>query len=69
MDIDLIHRPKNPKVLPNVLSRQEVKKILEVPTFLKHKAMLSLIYSCGLRCGEVLRLKLEHVDSKRNIFL
>ena len=69
MDIDLIHRPKNPKVLPNVLSRQEVKKILEVPTFLKHKAMLSLIYSCGLRCGEVLRLKLEHVDSKRNILL
>ncbi len=69
IDIDLIHRPKLPKLLPNVLSKQEVKRILEVPTFLKHKAMLSLIYSCGLRCGEILRLKLEDVDSKRNILL
>lgn len=31
--------------------------------------MLSLIYSCGLRCGELLRLKPEHVDSKRNILI
>ena len=31
--------------------------------------MLSLIYSCGLRCGEMLRLKPEHIDSKRNILI
>ena len=69
MDIDLIHRPKRQQILPNVLSKQEVKKILEAPSFIKHKAMLSLIYSCGLRCGEILRLKPEHVDSKRNILI
>ena len=69
MDIDLIHRPKRQQILPNVLSKQEVKKILEAPSFIKHQAMLSLIYSCGLRCGEILRLKPEHVDSKRNILI
>ncbi len=31
--------------------------------------MLSLIYACGLRCGELLRLKPEHVDSKRNLLI
>lgn len=69
IDIDLIHRPKRQKLLPNVLSKDEVKAILDAPQFLKHKAMLSLIYSCGLRCGELLRLKPEHIDSKRNILI
>lgn len=69
IDIDLIHRPKREKLLPNVLSKEEIKAILDAPQFLKHKAMLSLIYSCGLRCGELLRLKPEHVDAKRNILI
>ncbi len=69
IDVALIHRPKRAKVLPNVLSKEEVKLILEAPKFLKHKAMLSLIYACGLRCGELLRLKPEHVDAKRNILI
>jgi integrase/recombinase XerD len=64
---ELIHRPKSPKLLPNVLSKEEVKAILDAPTNLKHKAMLSLIYSCGLRCGELLRLTLTNIDSKRGI--
>lgn len=66
---DLIHRPKRNKELPNVLSKEEVKLILSVLTNRKHKAMLSLIYSCGLRCGELLRLKPEHVISQRNVLL
>jgi integrase/recombinase XerD len=69
IDIELIHRPKRERVLPNVLSKEEVKKILGAPKNLKHQAMLSLIYSCGLRCGEVLRLKPEHLLSERNILL
>ena len=69
IDIDLIHRPKREKLLPNVLSKEEVKAILDAPQFLKHKAMLSLIYSCGLRCGELLRLKPEHIDANRNILI
>ena len=67
IEIEKIHRPKRAKVLPNVLSKEEVKLILEAHSNIKHRAMLSLIYSCGLRCGELLALKPEHIDSKRNI--
>lgn len=69
MNVDLIYRPKNPKLLPNVLSKEEVKAILSVQSNIKHKAMLSLIYSCGLRCGELLKLKLTDVDSKRGLLI
>lgn len=69
IDATLIHRPKREKVLPNVLSKEEIKAILEAPSNLKHKAMLSVIYSCGLRSGELIRLKPEHIDSKRNILI
>ena len=69
IEIEKIHRPRRAKVLPNVLSKEEVKIILEVHANLKHKVMLSLIYSCGLRCGELLALKPVHIDLKRNIVL
>lgn len=69
MDIDRVHRPKRAKVLPNVLSKEEVKLILEAHSNVKHKMMLSLIYSCGLRCGELLALKPSDIDSKRNVVL
>ncbi len=69
MDEVLIHRPKREKKLPNVLSKEEVKLILNAHSNIKHKAMLSLIYSCGLRCSELLALKPVHIDSKRNILL
>ena len=69
IEVDKIHRPKREKVLPNVLSKEEVKAILEAHSNLKHKMMLSLIYSCGLRCGELLALQPVHIDSKRNIVL
>lgn len=69
LDIDKVHRPKRAKTLPNVLSKEEVKMILEAQLNVKHKMMLSLIYSCGLRCGELLALKAENIDSKRNIIL
>ncbi len=67
--VELIHRPKREKRLPNVLSKEEVKAILEAHSNIKHKAMLSLIYSCGLRCSELLNLKPEHIDSKRGLVI
>ena len=67
IDVELIHRPRREKVLPNVLSKEEVKAILNAHVNIKHKMMLSLIYSCGLRCGELLALHPVHIDSKRNI--
>ncbi len=60
---------KKPKILPNVLSKEEVQQILRALENIKHKAMLCLIYSCGLRRSELLNLKFEHVDSKRGILL
>ncbi|MCW2120965.1 tyrosine-type recombinase/integrase [Flavobacterium sp. 7A] len=69
MLVDKIHRPKRAKVLPNVLSKEEVKLILEAHSNLKHRTMLSVIYSCGLRCGELLALRPHDIDSKRNIVL
>jgi integrase/recombinase XerD len=69
IEVDKIHRPKRAKVLPNVLSKQEIKLILNAHSNIKHKMMLSLIYSCGLRCGELLALEPVHIDSKRNLVL
>jgi integrase/recombinase XerD len=66
---ELIHRPKREKLLPNVLSKEEVKMILEAPTNTKHRTMLSLIYSAGLRSGELLALKPTHIDSKRGVII
>lgn len=69
IEVDKIERPKKPKTLPNVLSKGEVKNILEAHANMKHKMMLSLIYSCGLRCSELLQLRPIDIDSKRNIVL
>ncbi|WP_417431860.1 site-specific tyrosine recombinase/integron integrase [Halpernia sp.] len=69
IEIEKIHRPKKEKLLPNVLSKEEVKAILEAHRNLKHKVMLSLVYSCGLRRSELLHLKPHDIDSKRNIVI
>ena len=49
IDIEKTHRPRRAKVLPKVLSKEEVKLILEAHSNIKHKTILSLIYNCGLR--------------------
>lgn len=69
VEIELIHRPRREKKLPNVLSKEEVKAILDAPVNLKHRAMLSLIYSCGLRRSELLNLRLRDIDSNRKLVL
>jgi integrase/recombinase XerD len=69
LDVELIYRPKREHVLPNVLSKEEVRAILNAHSNIKHKAMLSLIYSCGLRRSELLNLKLNDIDSKRGLVI
>ncbi|WP_017259274.1 tyrosine-type recombinase/integrase [Pedobacter arcticus] len=69
INVDKIYRPKRDKLLPNVLSKEEIKKILNAHTNIKHKAMLCMIYSCGLRRSELLRLKPNDIDSKRNLVI
>lgn len=69
LDIEKVHRPRREKLLPNVLSKEEIKSILEAHSNIKHKAMLSMIYSCGLRRSELLNLKTTDIDSKRNVVI
>jgi site-specific recombinase XerD len=64
------HRPRHDKRLPTVLSKQEVKRILECEGNPKHRLLLMLAYSSGLRVSEVVSLKREHVDlSRKTIFI
>lgn len=69
IDLEAIHRPRREQKLPHVISKEEVKLILEAPRNLKHRAMLSLIYACGLRRSELLNLKPVHIDSKRKLLI
>ncbi|WP_407267616.1 tyrosine-type recombinase/integrase [Tenacibaculum maritimum] len=67
IEIDTLNlqRPKKEKRLPMVLSLEEVKQLLDATHNLKHKTLLSLIYSAGLRIGEAINLKVSDIDSKR----
>jgi integrase/recombinase XerD len=65
IEIDKIHRPKREKTLPNVLSKEEVLKIIDSTENLKHKTLLALIYSAGLRISEALNMKPKDIDSVR----
>jgi integrase/recombinase XerD len=67
--VEKIYRPKTQKLLPNVLSKEEIKKILLAHSNIKHKTMLSLIYSCGLRRSELINLKIHDINSDRNIVI
>jgi site-specific recombinase XerD len=60
-----ISRPKRPKKLPVVLSMEEVQRVLNVVVNLKHRCLLMVTYSSGLRVSEVVRLKPEDVDGER----
>nr|WP_181411724.1 tyrosine-type recombinase/integrase [Bradyrhizobium arachidis] len=53
--------------LPPVLSPEEVKRVLTMATRLKAQAMLTLAYGCGLRAGEVVRLRAGDIDSAQMI--
>ncbi len=56
-------RPRKSKTLPKVLSMEEVAKILDTTNNIKHKAILSTIYGCGLRISECINLRIEDIDS------
>jgi integrase/recombinase XerD len=63
---DLVRQPRGRK-LPVVLTREEVHAILTNIRVLRHRACLTLIYSCGLRIGEGTTLKVNQIDSQRMV--
>lgn len=63
--VDDIPRPKIERKLPDVLSPMEVQRILNSVKNMKHRMLLLLTYSAGLRVSEVVRLKLNNIDEDR----
>ena len=65
--IDKIPYAKKSKSLPIVLSVDEIQKMFSVCDNLKHKVILGLLYSCGLRVSELINLKWQHIDRSRMV--
>ncbi|MBK7883492.1 MAG: tyrosine-type recombinase/integrase [Chitinophagaceae bacterium] len=65
MKFKYIEYPKADKKLPIVLSVEEIQKMFSVCENLKHKVILSLLYSAGLRVSELINLKWQHIDRSR----
>ena len=62
-----IYHLREPQKIPLVMSPDEMRRLLAVATSLKARVLLSLSYGCGLRAGEVVRLKVKHIDRAQNI--
>ncbi|MFY0714330.1 site-specific integrase [Seonamhaeicola sp. NFXS20] len=60
-----IERPRKQKKLPVVLSKTEIHQLINATSNIKHKCILSLLYSAGLRRSELINLKIEDIDSSR----
>lgn len=62
-----VPRPRRDRRLPSVLSQKEVARLLGQSRNPKHRALLMLLYSAGLRVGEVVRLRMEDLDVDRGL--
>jgi len=61
------HRPRHDKRLPAILSKEEIVNVLRLERNPKHRLLLMLVYSSGLRVSEVVALKKEHIDLSRKV--
>jgi integrase/recombinase XerD len=64
---DSLKRPRRSRALPKVFSKEEIMEIFSATKNNKHKLILWLIYSCGLRRSEVINIKLTDLDKERGI--
>ena len=64
-----VERPRKKETLPKVISLEEVQSIINNTKNIKHRCIVSLLYSAGLRRSELLNLKLSDIDSKRMVIL
>lgn len=62
-----IQIPKRPQKIPELLTRQEVRQIIEACDNAKHRTMLLTCYGCGLRVSELVTLKVRHIDGERQL--
>jgi site-specific recombinase XerD len=66
-EVSLARRPKSDRRLPCVLSREEAMRIVAAPRNLKHRALLVVAYSAGLRVSEIAALRVSDVDPSRGV--
>lgn len=66
---EMIARPRREYKLPHYLTREEVSRIFATVKNTKHKCILSLIYACGLRVGELIRIQLTDIDPAQRLLL
>lgn len=64
--VENLYRPRKVEKLPNILTEEEVIRILKAPNNLKHRCMLMLVYSSGLRLSEVINLQITDIQSSIN---
>jgi integrase/recombinase XerD len=67
LDIDDLPMPKAPVRLPAVLSPEQVARMIEAASNLKHRAILMTLYGTGVRRSEAARLKISDIDSQRMV--
>lgn len=66
-DVVVVKTPKIPKTLPVVLTKEETKRLIEAVKNKKHRLILELLYSSGLRVSELVNLKVGDLELKENI--
>ena len=62
-----IPRPKRNKKIPEILTKEEIKKMIDATSNIKHKLILKVLYGCGLRVSELVNLKKEEINFKENL--
>jgi len=62
-----IPNPKKHKILPKILSKEDIQKIINLNTNLKHRLIIKILYSSGLRLQELIDLKRNNIDFDRNL--
>lgn len=67
MVLDLLERPRKSRKLPVILSQEEVQRVIRGTRNVKHKSILSLIYSGGLRISEAVNMRVHDIDSGRMV--
>lgn len=68
LELDIVEAlvyPKKHRKLPNIMSEEEVLRLLQTTRNLKHRVAFALLYSCGLRIGELIDLQLTQIDLNR----
>lgn len=67
MDKIILERPRKEKRLPRIIDKEHILSSLDNITNLKHKSIISIAYSVGLRVSEVINLKISDIDSNRMV--